>query len=110
VFLQLQDMPGWGDDINLVNSLKTVLDFLLKQRQKDYIKNKAGLIGEVGSYWTMKSLRMIPERLVGVMSHQTSALLVCICRQREPWLLCIQHDWTAATIARFLQADVDNCC
>jgi hypothetical protein len=39
-------MPGWGDDINLVNSLKTVVDFLLKQRQKDYIKNKAGLIGE----------------------------------------------------------------
>ncbi|WIA39364.1 hypothetical protein OEZ86_005472 [Tetradesmus obliquus] len=38
-----QDMPGWGDDINLVNSLKTVLDFLLKQRQKDYIRNKAGL-------------------------------------------------------------------
>jgi hypothetical protein len=46
VLCALQDMPGWGDDINLVNSLKTVLDFLLKQRQKDYIKNKAGLTGE----------------------------------------------------------------
>ncbi|WIA22604.1 hypothetical protein OEZ86_009587 [Tetradesmus obliquus] len=37
-----QDMPGWGDDINLVNSLKTVVHFLLKQRQRDYRENRAG--------------------------------------------------------------------
>lgn len=45
LLLFYQDMPGWGDDINLVNSLKTVIHFILKQRQKDYTASKAGQTG-----------------------------------------------------------------
>jgi len=29
-----QDMPGWGDDINLVRYLKVVLSYILEQRAK----------------------------------------------------------------------------
>eukprot|EP00878_Enallax_costatus_P014348 GHUV01015008.1.p1 GENE.GHUV01015008.1~~GHUV01015008.1.p1 ORF type:complete len:461 (+),score=142.02 GHUV01015008.1:140-1522(+) len=32
----IQDMPGWGDDINLVRYLRVVVDFILAQRAKDY--------------------------------------------------------------------------
>lgn len=32
----IQDMPGWGDDINLVRYLKVVLSHILEQRAKDY--------------------------------------------------------------------------
>lgn len=32
----VQDMPGWGDDINLVRYLRVVVDFILAQRAKDY--------------------------------------------------------------------------
>ena len=43
----MQDLPGWGDDINLVNNLRTVVDFLLKQRLADLQDNKAGVTGEL---------------------------------------------------------------
>jgi len=33
-----QDMPGWGDDINLMRYLRIVTSFLLEQRAKDYEK------------------------------------------------------------------------
>lgn len=36
--LPLQDMPGWGDDINLMRYLRIVTSFLLEQRAKDYEK------------------------------------------------------------------------
>lgn len=42
----LQDMPGWGDEIDLVSNLKTVVSFLLEQRKKDLLDNKAGVTGE----------------------------------------------------------------
>ena len=42
----LQDVPGWGDDINLVNNLRAVVEFLLRQRQLDYISNRAGRKGK----------------------------------------------------------------
>jgi hypothetical protein len=41
----LQDMPGWGDEIDLVNNLKTVVGFLLEQRKKDLLAEKAGVTG-----------------------------------------------------------------
>jgi hypothetical protein len=41
----LQDMPGWGDEIDLVNNLKTVVGFLLEQRRKDLLAQKAGVTG-----------------------------------------------------------------
>lgn len=42
----LQDMPGWGDEIDLVSNLKTVVQFLLEQRKKDLMDNKAGVTGD----------------------------------------------------------------
>lgn len=45
----LKDMPGWGDEINLVSSLKAVVSFLLEQRKKDLLDNKAGVTGEGGA-------------------------------------------------------------
>jgi hypothetical protein len=30
----VQDMPGWGDDINLVRYLKLVLSYIMEQRAK----------------------------------------------------------------------------
>jgi hypothetical protein len=44
----LQDMPGWGDEIDLVSNLKTVVQFLLEQRKKDLVDNKAGVTGGTG--------------------------------------------------------------
>jgi hypothetical protein len=41
----LQDMHGWGDEIDLVSNLKTVVQFLLEQRNKDLLDNKAGGTG-----------------------------------------------------------------
>jgi hypothetical protein len=38
-------MPGWGDNIDLVDNLKTVVTFLLEQRKKDLLENKAGSTG-----------------------------------------------------------------
>jgi hypothetical protein len=38
-------MPGWGDEIDLVSSLKAVVTFLLEQRKKDLLDNKAGVTG-----------------------------------------------------------------
>jgi septin family protein len=32
--VSVQDMPGWGDDINLVRYLRVVVDFILQARQK----------------------------------------------------------------------------
>lgn len=31
-----QDMPGWGEDLNLRRYLRTVVTFLLTRRAKDY--------------------------------------------------------------------------
>jgi hypothetical protein len=45
MLLLLQDMPGWGDEIDLVSNLKTVVQFLLEQRKKDLLDNKAGVTG-----------------------------------------------------------------
>jgi hypothetical protein len=42
----LQDMPGWGDEFDLVSNLKTVVQFLLEQRKKDLVDNKAGVTGD----------------------------------------------------------------
>lgn len=42
LLISFQDMPGWGDDINLVNSLRTVVGFLLKQRQMDFHAQDGG--------------------------------------------------------------------
>jgi hypothetical protein len=39
-------MPGWGDDINLVNSLRLVVGHLLKQRQLDFHAQDGGFPGE----------------------------------------------------------------
>ena len=41
----LQDMPGWGDEIDLVSNLKTLVQFLLEQRKNDLLDNKAGGTG-----------------------------------------------------------------
>lgn len=38
-------MPGWGDEIDLVSNLKTVVTFLLEQRKKDLLENKVGSTG-----------------------------------------------------------------
>jgi hypothetical protein len=32
--VSVQDMPGWGDDINLVRYLRVVVDFILQARMK----------------------------------------------------------------------------
>jgi hypothetical protein len=42
----MQDMPGWGDDMNLVLSLKEVIRFLLDLRRKDYEAIRGGFSGE----------------------------------------------------------------
>jgi hypothetical protein len=34
--MYLQDMPGWGDDVNLRRYLRTVMTYLLSRRAKDY--------------------------------------------------------------------------
>lgn len=39
-------MRGWGDDINLVNSLRTVVGYLLKQRQMDFHAQDGGFPGD----------------------------------------------------------------
>lgn len=36
VALNVQDMPGWGDDINLRRYVRTVMTYLLSRRAKDY--------------------------------------------------------------------------
>ena len=46
-FCFLQDMPGWGDDMNLVLSLKEVIRFLLDLRKKDYEAIRGGFSGEI---------------------------------------------------------------
>lgn len=38
LMISIQDMPGWGDDINLMRYLRIVTSFLLEQRAKDYEK------------------------------------------------------------------------
>ena len=43
-------MPGWGDEIDLVSSLKTVVSFLLEQRKKDLQDNKAGVTGGLSTH------------------------------------------------------------
>ncbi|KAF6251735.1 Septin-domain-containing protein [Scenedesmus sp. NREL 46B-D3] len=37
-----QDMPGWGDDVNLTRYLRVVASFLLEQRIRDYEKLHGG--------------------------------------------------------------------
>lgn len=34
--MPLQDMPGWGEDLNLRRYLRTIITFLLTMRAKDY--------------------------------------------------------------------------
>lgn len=34
----MQDMPGWGDDINLTRYIRAITTYLLEQRSKDYEK------------------------------------------------------------------------
>lgn len=46
----LQDMPGWGDDMDLIRYLRVVTTFLLEQRIKDYEK----LGGEHMCTWNVK--------------------------------------------------------
>jgi septin family protein len=31
-----QDLPGWGEDLNLRRYLRTVVAFILEQRERDY--------------------------------------------------------------------------
>lgn len=87
VHLCVQDMPGWGDDINLVNSLRTVVDFLLKQRQKDYIHHKAGLTGRHKGL-----IRLQRHKTTG--NNATIACLqvingACAAAERCRWLKCL---------------------
>ncbi|WIA12746.1 hypothetical protein OEZ85_006381 [Tetradesmus obliquus] len=42
VIISIQDMPGWGDDVNLTRYLRAVASFLLEQRIKDYEKLDGG--------------------------------------------------------------------
>jgi len=48
-------MPGWGDDINLVHNLRTVVEFLLQQREADLLGNKAGVTGGCSSKHSLGS-------------------------------------------------------
>jgi septin family protein len=36
MFMNLQDFPGWGDDINLRRYLRTIITYILSRRAKDY--------------------------------------------------------------------------
>ncbi|KAF6246111.1 Septin-domain-containing protein [Scenedesmus sp. NREL 46B-D3] len=42
LMISIQDMPGWGDDINLMRYMRIVTGFLLEQRAKDYERLAGG--------------------------------------------------------------------
>jgi len=69
LMMSVQDMPGWGDDINLVRYLRIVTDFLLDQRQKDYEKLNG-------------SRAMSSAAMCGQLQHSVTACLYFIAPHR----------------------------
>ncbi|WIA23940.1 hypothetical protein OEZ85_013580 [Tetradesmus obliquus] len=77
----VQDMPGWGDDINLVRYLRVVVDFILQARMKDYEMlagsrglNEAAMCGQLQHSITACVYFLSPHRVKKVDLIIMSAL------------------------------------
>eukprot|EP00775_Hariotina_reticulata_P002620 gene2620-2921_t len=67
--IKIQDMPGWGDDINLRRYLETVMNFIMKQRAADYQERGGN--------------RSFPKEYVsGSLTHGVTACLYFLPPQR----------------------------
>ncbi|KAF8067209.1 glpF [Scenedesmus sp. PABB004] len=65
VHISIQDMPGWGDDVNLTRYLRVVATFLLERRIRDYERLDGGRA-------------LDPAAMTGQLQHSIAACLYFI--------------------------------